>query len=142
MAKASFLLLPETTITGAGTVTGDAYVLGHLEASALIAETIFTYGSGGTSAKLYIQTSIDNGATWFDIANHAYTTASASKVSALSTGIAPGAQAFTPTDGTLADGTVVNGVIGDRIRAKLISLGTYAGNTKIACWVSLKGGRQ
>lgn len=142
MANTSFLLLPETTITGAGTVTGDAYVLGHLESAALIAETIFTYGSGGTSAKLYVQTSLDGGATWVDIASFAYATATASKVSALSTGIAPGAQAFTPSDGSLTDNTIVNGVIGDRIRAKLITAGTYAGGTKIACWVALKGGRR
>ncbi len=142
MANESFALLPETVITAAGTVTGEAYVLGPIEADAVIAEAIFTYGSGGTTAKVYLQTSLDGGTTWVDLASFAFATTTASKVSALSTGIAPAAQAFTPSDAALADNTVVNGVIGDRVRVKLVSVGTYGGNTRIACWMSIKGGRR
>ena len=42
-------------------------------------------------------------------------------------------------DGVLADNTAIQGVLGDRIRAKVISTGTYAGGTTIAVWVSLRG---
>ena len=43
-------------------------------------EAIFTYGSGGTSADVYVQTSFDGGTTWVDICNFHFTTASASKL--------------------------------------------------------------
>src|SRR5947207_2214902 len=35
----------------------------------------FTYGSGGTSTDAYIQTSIDGGGTWADVANFHFLTA-------------------------------------------------------------------
>lgn len=142
MANTAIPLLPVTTITGAGTVTGDAYVLGPVMADGLVAEAIFDYGSGGTTAKIWIQTSLDGGTTWIDIISLAFLLADASKVSAISTLIAPAAQAFSPSDGALADNTVIQGVLGDRIRAKLVTTGTYAGSTTIAVWVALRGVRR
>jgi hypothetical protein len=72
------------------------------------------------------------GATWVDSASLPFLLASASKVSALSANIAPASQAFTPSDGALADGTVVNGVLGDRVRIKFSTTGTYSGGTTLA----------
>jgi hypothetical protein len=97
--------------------------------TALVVQSIFDYGSGGTSCKVYLQTSLDGGATWFDVAQHAFATADATKVSALNANIAPAAQAFTPGDGALADNTVANGALGDRLRVKIVSAGTYAATT-------------
>jgi len=54
-------------------------------------------------------------------------------------GVVPGTQGVAATDGTLADNTANQGMIGDRIRAKLITTGTYAGGTTMAVWASLRG---
>lgn len=142
MANAAIALLPTTTITGAGTVTGDAYPFGNRVVEGFSVESIFVYGSGGTTAKVFVQTSFDGGTTWVDLASHAFALATASKVSAVTTGIAPASQAFAPTDGALTDNTIVQGVVGDRIRAKLITAGTYAGGTTVAVWVVLHGVRR
>jgi hypothetical protein len=90
----------------------------------------FTYGSSGTSAKVYIQTSIDGGTTWYDIACFAFTTATAVKYLSVSALTAVNADA-TPTTGTLTDDTSINGLLGDRIRMVVTSTGTYAGSTSL-----------
>jgi hypothetical protein len=82
-------------------------------------------GTGGTTAKVYIQTSLDQGATWVDIACLAFTTTGAVKVVNLS-GLTPKTTPVTPTDGALTDDTCVDGVLGDRLRAKIVTTGTYA----------------
>lgn len=115
------------TTAEAATAVGTTTDLGS--AKYLCAEAIFTYGSGGTTAKCYVQTSFDGGTTWIDIISFAFATASATKVSAVTTMIAPGTQAFSPADGALTDNTVVNGVLGDRVRLKYVTTGTYASTT-------------
>lgn len=129
-------ILPSTVITTA--LTGQAQTalddstIDFLSAvSSISVEAIFTYGSAGTTVKAWLQTSLDGGTTWFDIANFAFTTASASKLSAITTHIAPVAQAATPTDATLADNTINQGILGDRFRIKLTTTGTYATSTTL-----------
>jgi hypothetical protein len=138
---AAIALLPETTITTAvtGQVPGPASVPLSPGVTYLALVAKFDWGSGGTSAKCYVQTSLDNGATWMDVASFAFTTADGVKRSILTTGVAPAAQAAAPTDGTLADDTVVNGVIGSRLRVKVTTTGTYAGSTTLAVWATPKG---
>lgn len=143
MANEAFPLLPTTTITTA--VTGEVGAVKELgraglKAGGLVAQATFDYGSGGTSAKAWVQTSLDNGTTWVDIMSFAFTTADAKKVSSVSTDVAPASQAFAPADGALSDNTVVNGVLGDRLRVKYTTTGTYAGDTTLAVWVSPKAG--
>lgn len=135
---ARYTLLSETITTAVSGVTPDD-VVRNAWPEYIVVEAILTYGSGGTTAKAYVQTSLDGGTTWVDIACFAFTTATASKVSALTAHVAPGTQAFTPTDGTLTDNTVVNGVLGDRFRCKLTTTGTYAGGTTIAVHMTTKG---
>lgn len=91
-------------------------------------ELRLAYGSGGTSGVAYVQTSLDEGTTWVDIASMAFTTASKSRVWNFS-GLTPRTTAYTPTDGALADDTAVDGMLGDRLRLKIVTTGTYAGNT-------------
>jgi hypothetical protein len=43
------------------------------------------------------------------------------------------------TDGTSADNATVNGVLGDRVRVKYITTGTYSGATSIAVYAVAKG---
>src|SRR6185503_8453979 len=81
-----------TTITTAvtGTVITPSVLTPRLAGSTHVALlTKFTYGSGGTTAKFWLQTSLDGGTTWFDIVSHAFTTSSATKLSAVTTFIAP-----------------------------------------------------
>ena len=66
----------------------------------LSVEANFTYGSGGTSVDAWLQTSLDGGTTWCDMAEFSFTTASARKGASI-----PSSTAITPvvvTDGTLA----------------------------------------
>lgn len=88
----------------------------------------FAYGSGGTSAKAYVQATFDRGLTWVDIASFAFTTASATKVINLS-GLTPKTTAVTPSDGALADDTCVDGILGDALRVKITTVGTYVNST-------------
>ena len=89
---------------------------------------IFTYGSGGTSAKADVQTSFDDGVTWGDVACYAFTTSSASKAANLST-LTPVGTVYTPTDGSLSDNTTKDGLIGPLVRVKYVTVGTYASTT-------------
>lgn len=90
----------------------------------------FNAGTPGTKVTLYYQTSLDQAQSWIDVWAPTFTTASGKKVVNLWAGtpVAP----FTPTDGTLADDTVVNGIIGDRWRVKKVTTGTYSGNASIS----------
>lgn len=124
-------------IPAAGTSTSDDFI-GLADVSHLELFASFDYGSGGTSAKAYVQTSLDGGATWIDIACFAFAQADASKMSDVSAN-AVLLPSTVPTDGTLADDTVRDGVIGDKIRVKLIVVGTYANSTITVYAVAKQG---
>ena len=97
------------------------------EVTALTLFCNFTYGSGGTTCAVVVQTSLD-GTNWIDIARFDFTTASAAKRCNLSglTAVAIAAVA------ALASESVLDGILGDRLRAKVTSTGTYAGNTSVS----------
>lgn len=97
---------------------------------------VLTVAGGGTTAKAWVQTSFDNETTWVDIANIALTTATAVRVYNL-TDVAVSSIA-TPTDGTLADNTSVNGLLGPSYRVKLTTTGTYTGATTFRIWAAGK----
>lgn len=103
---------------------------------ALTIEAKLSYGSGGTTAKVWVQTTVDNGETWVDIANFAFTTASSTKIINLS-GLTPQTSQITPSDGAMADNTCQDGVLGSALRAKITTTGTYA-NTSLAVKVSAR----
>lgn len=96
----------------------------------LVVQAIFLYGAGGTTANAYVQTSIDGGATWADIMNFSFTTAAATKISAIALSTALAA-VVVPTDGSLASNTILSGLFGDRIRLKYVTTGTYTGATSL-----------
>lgn len=87
----------------------------------------FTYGSGGTTCAVIVQTSLD-GTNWVDVARFDFTTASLAKIANLS-GLTPVAAA---TVAALSAQGNLDGVLGDRLRAKVTSTGTYAGNTAVS----------
>ena len=130
------ILLPQTTIAAAvaAQLSGVQYFQGALN-SILTLQATFAYGAGGTTTKAWVQTTFDGGATWMDIANFAFTTAAGKRLFNLIRGAAVTSIA-TPTDGTLADNTVVNGFIGPALRVKYTTTGTYTGATNLTIWGS------
>ncbi len=96
--------------------------------AAVTLQANFNYGSGGTTLKVDVETTMDQGVTWVAIARFAFTTASAEKVVNLS-GLTP-VTVYTPT--TLSDDAVKDGILGDRLRCRITSTGTYAGNTSVS----------
>jgi len=97
--------------------------------SAVTFQANFTYGSAGTNLKVDLETSIDQGTSWLPICRIAFTTASAEKVATVS-GLTPkttAAALSVPSDDACTDG-----VLGDRLRVRITSTGTYSGNTAIS----------
>jgi hypothetical protein len=97
-------------------------------ARSICAQANFTYGSGGTTVDAYLQTSVDGGNTWIDIAQFHFTTASARVAFNLSS-LTPVTTEYTVTDGALAANTAKDGLLGPLFQVKLASTGTYAGTT-------------
>ncbi len=125
-------LLPALTITSA-IGTPQVSAVQQLRASQPTNVTIqanFVYGSSGASVDAYVQTSLDQGATWIDVAQFHFTTASAIKIYNLSS-LTPEATGVTPTDGSMAANTAQDGIIGPLWRVKYKSSGTYAGGTTL-----------
>lgn len=130
-ANAASLLSVTLTAAVSPAAVGPTYQVRDLTAAKnLTAEAIFTYGSGGTSADAYLQTTFDGGDTWVDVTNFHFTTASASKVVNLSS-MTPVTTAVTPTDGSMTANTAQDGVLGSQFRVKYASAGTYAGGTTL-----------
>jgi hypothetical protein len=77
-----------------------------------------------------VQTSLDGGTTWIDIANFAFATATATFVYSLSPAT-PVTTEYVPTDGALGANTSKDGIQGNLFRVKWTSVGTYAGGTTL-----------
>lgn len=130
-------LLPALTVGAAVSATTTTPVLYLAGMEYLVVSAKFLFGAAGTSVKVYVQTSVDNGDTWIDIMSFAFAGAAATKVSSVNSYVS--VTAITPTDGSLADNTVVNGVLGDRVRLKYVTTGTYTGATSIEIDAMAKG---
>jgi hypothetical protein len=88
----------------------------------------FDYGSGGTACLVIIETSINQGGDWIEVARFDFATADAVKTVNLSAAAA----AAVASVATLGSEGKVDGVLGDRLRAKITSTGTYAGSTQVS----------
>lgn len=124
------ILLPATVITAAaaGVVDGPRCV--DLEQTrGVILQADFVYGSGGTTLKAWIQSTID-GTNWYDVACFAFLLASKRRIFNL-TARTPVASIATPGDAALADDTSVDGLLGSALRVKYTSTGTYAGSSTL-----------
>jgi hypothetical protein len=97
-------------------------------ARSICAQANFTYGSGGTTLDAYLQTSVDGGITWFDIAEFHFTTASTLVAFNLSS-LTPQTTQLTLKNGTLAANTAQDGLLGPQFQVLLASTGTYAGSS-------------
>ena len=120
----------DLTAMGAGTFTSDEVSIPY-GADLLACQAVFTRAGGGTTCDVFIQTSLDNGSTWIDLIQWAFLTTTATRISAVRSSIAMAAN-VTPTDGAMTDNTILDGLLGDRIRAKTVVVGTYSGASSLA----------
>lgn len=90
----------------------------------------FAYGSGGTTAKAFVQTTVDGGENWQDVACFAFLLASGVKEFTVS-GLTPVTTAYTPTQASMADDTCKDGIVGAAWRVVLVTTGTYANSNMI-----------
>lgn len=122
-------LIATKTLAAAETIIGDPVAI-PFGTRLLSFEVKLVVAGGGTSTKVYFQTTLDGGATWIDIACLAFTTSTSSKVSAVKANVAVTPNT-TPTDGTMTDNQILDGLIGDRIRARAAVVGTYTGASSL-----------
>ena len=124
-------LLCSTAVTTAVTGSIQTPQTGLGKVTALTIQAAFTYvASSATSCDAYIQTSVDGGTTWADIANFHFTTASATNFVNVS-GLTAVTTPVAITDGSIANNTVQQGILGDRYRVKITSVGTYGAGTTL-----------
>lgn len=91
----------------------------------------FTYvASAATSVTAYVQSTLDGGLTWFDVVAFQFTTSSGIKLANLRRTTAVTTIAA-PTDGSLTANTCVDGLLGDQLRVKWVSVGTYGAGTAL-----------
>lgn len=116
----------------AGGVVAGPFQLGEplQDISEIAVQGNFTYGSGGTSADYWLQTSFDGGATFNDVMNFHFLLANKKRVLGVS-GTAAVLAAATPTFHTLAADTAVDGMLGAIFQIYAVVVGNYAGGTVV-----------
>ena len=127
--------LGDFTITTAAVYVGDPVT----DLDGMLAATVqlrFDYVSGGIAVRAYTQTSLDQGTTWIDIACVLFGTAAERAVLNFSK-LTPQTTQIVPTDGALPDDTTHDGILGDRLRLKLVSSGIYSGSTVLSARVAV-----
>lgn len=120
-----------TVVTSSSDEQGNAiaYLDGLEGMLAATLQANFNWGSGGTSLKVLFETSLDQGVTWIEVARLAFGTASEENLVNLS-GLTPKTTVVTPA--ALSDDTCLDGIFGTRWRARILTVGTYAGNTSLS----------
>lgn len=96
-------------------------------------EANFQYGSGGTSTAVIVQTTLDGGTTWRDVARFDFTTSTDVRYATLS-GLTPKSNVAYAALGAAG---VNDGLLGNQLRAVITSVGTYA-NTTLSVRASLR----
>ncbi len=88
----------------------------------------FEFGASGSTCAVVVQTSINQGDDWIDIVRFDFATSNSKKHATVGCfgNVSPGAMAALASEGKL------DGILGDRLRAKITSTGTYSNNTSVA----------
>lgn len=129
------LLLPITTAVGPS--VSQTFKIrpgpgGQWLPATLTLQCNLTWGSSGTTVDVDLQTSLDGGGTWVDVANCNFASIAASKRliwTLQSSLVAAPVQVTTPTDGAMTANTALSGVFGNYWRIKYTTTGTFAGGT-------------
>lgn len=125
MDNADVYTLVATEITAP--LTAQAYTpitnLQGMRSAGIVA--FFQYGSGGVSLTAKAQTSFDGGTTWDDIAEFNFTTVTDKKRA----GVGMGSSYDPASIPGLSSETIVDSLLGDRLRAVITSVGTYVNTT-------------
>lgn len=133
----SAALTDEVITEGSAIGGGTQALVDRLEgmtAITLVAKlAIGTLGTG-TAVKITVQTRLGSGGDWIDIAEFDFTTSSALKVANLS-GLLSKAVA---TDPALSSEGVVDGVLGDALRAIVTSTGVYGANCNVSVTAAVR----
>jgi len=86
--------------------------------------------SDDATAAVYIGTSIDQGTRWCDVAVMRFDASGGVLISTVEIESTP--EPITPTDGGLqddSDSSIVAGIMGDRLKAKIVTTGTWGGGS-------------
>lgn len=128
-----------TVVTSATDAQGatQAYLDGLDGMLAATLSANFNYGSGGDTLKAIIETSLNQGGTWIEVARLAFAQASLEKVVNLSA-LTPVTTVYSPA--SLSDDTVKDGILGLRWRARIVkgAGAAYAGNTSLSLRLNAK----
>lgn len=122
---------PDWQISVAGTFVGD-WVTDLAGVSLISLQVRLLWGAGGTSIKAYLQSSLDQGTTAYDVA--ALVFAAASRAVVLSVLQTTSAVIVPVEAGAEAEG-VAAAVFGDRFRLKIVVVGTYTNTTLSARFI-------
>ncbi len=132
VALAAINAATAATVITAGTDSSGATV-GYIDGlEGMLGVTLqanFNYGAGGTSIKVDVETTCDQGTTWVPVARFAFTTAAREALFNLSA-LTPKTTVVVPA--ALSDDSVVDGIFGTRYRARMTTVGTYTGNTSLS----------
>ena len=121
-----------TPLTGTAIGNGTGAVVNMQGITALDFQArLVAIGTNGTTAQVWLQTSLDQATTWFDIACLAFAGTSSQKFVKIS-GLEGGTTPPAVTDGALADNTTILGFLGDRFRMKITTTGTYGAASTIS----------
>jgi len=102
-------------------------------------QATFAPEGGEGAVAVYLATSIDQGTRWCDIAVLRFSEAGTLLVNVSAEESTP--TPITPTDGTLDDDSstvIVDGILGDRLRARVISTGTFTGSSLLSARVVVR----
>lgn len=121
-----------TEASVSGVATGYVAGLGGMVSATVFVD--FEYGAGGTTCIVYIQTSLNGTDDWFDVARLDFAQADAQKTVNIS---AASAAAVAAVAALSVEGKA-DGILGDRLRAKITTTGTYSSNTSVAVRASVR----
>lgn len=129
--------LTDQVITSQPDTTGatQAYLTGLADMGSVTLFAEFVYGSGGTTCIVIVDTSLNQGEDWIEIARFDFATANRVAMATVS---GAGPYAVTTLAALGAEGKR-DGILGDRLRVRVTSTGTYAGNTSISVRAAVRG---
>ncbi len=139
MINAGIYSLGDIAITVPAVYIGN-WVTNLAGVSAISVDLEFLYGAGGTSGKIFLQTSLRQATSTLDagVDIAAVSFLMVSKSVCLNLTGTDAVVAYVPTDAAMTVDTSAPGVLGDRFRLKVVTLGTYSGQTVVSGRISAR----